>query len=293
EQTVTAGIVSATGRRDMGLATFENFIQTDAAINPGNSGGPLVNLRGEVVGVNTAITSRSGGHNGIGFAIPSDMVRSVTNAIIDRGHVTRGWLGVQIQPLDDELARSFGLTDSRGVLIADVLSDGPAATAGLESGDIVIAIDGRDLSSPSDVLNAVGTSSPGSRHRLGILRDGEQQTHEVTLGERPGAGATAQNSPAPGIRDLGLDVRAVTAEDARRLGLNGGGVLVSSVQPASAAAKAGLRPGDLVLRVGRERVDRPESFWSAIRAQDTSTGIRLQIQRGTMKRFVVITFQAE
>ncbi len=217
EQTVTAGIVSATGRSGMGLATYENFIQTDAAINPGNSGGPLVNLRGEVVGVNTAITSRGGGSLGIGFAIPSRMVHTVMDSIIDSGRVSRGWLGIQIQPLTDELARSFGAPDTNGVIVADVTADGPSREAGLEPGDIVTDVDGRHIEEPADLLNAIAESAPGSTIEVEVLRDGSRRDFEVTLGTRPSPADTVAAHTLSA--DLGLTVETLTPQIAEQLGV--------------------------------------------------------------------------
>jgi serine protease Do len=281
EQTVTAGIVSATGRHDMGLARFENFIQTDAAINPGNSGGPLVNLHGEVVGVNTAITSRSGGHNGIGFAIPSDMVRTVTDSIIDNGRIARGWLGVSIQPLTPELAESFGLESADGVLIADVLADGPSADAGVEPGDVVTAIGDRAIASRGELLHAIGTSAPGTELTLHVVRDGSERAIDVTLGERPADEATT-GGPVSGARPasaLGLTVEP--AED-------GSGVVVTAVTQDGRAARAGLRPGDVILRVGRSEVPDPEAFRAAVAGAKADASLRLLIQRGSARQFLMV-----
>ncbi|MCP3903172.1 MAG: Do family serine endopeptidase [Planctomycetes bacterium] len=289
EQTVTAGIVSATGRSDMGLATFEDFIQTDAAINPGNSGGPLVDLRGEVIGVNTAITSRSGGHNGIGFAIPSEIVRNVTGAIIDTGSVSRGWLGVQIQPLTDDLARTFGLDHADGALISEVMPDSPAAKAGVRQGDVVIAVDDEDIRKTSDLLNAVGASSPGTEHELELMRDGSRHTVTVTLGSRVGSGknsSDAGRATRPLPEQFGL-----TVSPSPRQGVHGQpdpGVLVEAVQPEGPAAEAGLRRGDVILEVGSHPVADPASFARHLSDTDDASPIRLLIRRGAQRRFVVM-----
>jgi serine protease Do len=293
EQTVTAGIVSATSRSGMGLATFENFIQTDAAINPGNSGGPLVNLRGEVIGVNTAITTRSGGYQGIGFAIPSSMVREVMHEIIADGRVSRGWLGVSIQPLTDDLADSFGLDDDTGVLIADVHADGPSVKAGLKPGDVVTRIGGKPLTSTSELMNAVADADPGRALEVEVIRDGKPRTVKVTLGERPAAPQLAAGAGGPDLSgELGLAIQPLTPETAERFGLSADrGVLVANVMPGSAAAEAGLRPGDVILKVGTRSVNTPRDFWSALSGEKLDDGVRLLVQSGPAKRFVILRSQ--
>jgi serine protease DegS len=184
-QTVTQGIVSATGRSQLGISTFENFIQTDAAINPGNSGGALINPYGDLVGINTAIFSRSGGSQGIGFAIPTSLAKNVMTQIIEHGEAIRGWLGVEIQTLTPALAESFGLADGQGLLIAGVLANGPAAVAGLEAGDIVTEIDGKKVTDASLGLNVIAQTKPGSRIALRGLRQGQPFMREVTVSKRP------------------------------------------------------------------------------------------------------------
>lgn len=184
-QTVTMGIVSATGRNELGLTTFENFIQTDAAINPGNSGGALINARGELVGINTAIFSRTGGSQGIGFAIPVSLARGIMTQIIEKGRVSRGWLGVEIQEISPELARSFGLASAEGALIAGVLPRGPAASAGLEAGDVITAIDDEPVASVREALDAIAGRTPGTELTIGAVRNGRQFEVEVEVAERP------------------------------------------------------------------------------------------------------------
>ena len=190
-QTVTMGIVSATGRHQLGLNTFENFIQTDAAINHGNSGGALVNARGELVGINTAIYSRSGGSQGIGFAIPISLARGIMEQIIEHGHVRRGWLGIEVQDISTDLAESFGLADTNGVVVAGVLRDGPADHAGVEPGDVITALDGQGVGNVRDTLNAIAAHTPGSTIAIAGIRNGHNQELKVTVGERP-----AQQQPA-------------------------------------------------------------------------------------------------
>ncbi len=276
EQTVTAGIVSATGRTGMGLATFENFIQTDAAINPGNSGGPLVSLNGEVVGVNTAISSRSGGFNGIGFAIPSQTVRGVMESLIDDGRVSRGWLGVQVQKLTPDLAASFGLEDTGGSLVATVVADGPAADAGLEAGDLIVALDGVPIEDTAALLNAIALTEPGARLQVELIRDGERRTFEVTLGERPTSAAGLAGGE-DAMQSLGLEVQTTDQ-----------GVVVRWVAPGGPAHAAGLRPGDLILKVGAADVDNEDGFRSALRGEAVDDGIRLLVQRGAGRLFLIL-----
>lgn len=184
-QTVTQGIVSATGRNQLGINTFEDFIQTDAAINPGNSGGALINARGDVIGINTAIFSRSGGSHGIGFAIPVDLAREVMTEIIEQGYVARGWLGIEVQAMNRELADSFGLDTPRGVLVAGILRDGPAQEAGIEIGDVITHLKGDAVNSPREALNIIARTDPGSALSIKLLRDGEEVELEATVAQRP------------------------------------------------------------------------------------------------------------
>ncbi len=184
-QTVTQGIVSATGRTEVGINLFEDFIQTDAAINPGNSGGALINALGELVGINTAIFTRSGGSHGIGFAIPVDLARDVMNEIIETGYVARGWLGIEVQAMDRALAESFGLERPRGVLIAGILNGGPAGRAGLQPGDVIVGLDGQRVDNAREALNAIARKRPGERIEIEALRDGETLQLEATVDQRP------------------------------------------------------------------------------------------------------------
>ena len=184
DQTVTAGIVSAKGRANVGITDYEDFIQTDAAINPGNSGGPLVNLQGEVIGLNTAIASRSGGSTGVGFAIPSDMVRRIMESILDKGRVDRGWLGVGIQDLNEELAKSFGLTSTRGALVGGVLPDGPAAQAGLKSGDVILKVGGKEIRDANHLRHLIAGIAPSKKVKLEVFREKKSIDMEVVIGLR-------------------------------------------------------------------------------------------------------------
>ena len=285
--TVTMGIVSAMGRADVGIVDYEDFIQTDAAINPGNSGGALVNLRGELVGVNTAIMSRSGGYQGIGFAIPSNMVGSIMRSLLTDGRVARGWLGVMIQDLRPGLAEAFEVETTEGVLVGDVVSDSPAQAAGVRRGDVIVALDGAPVASAAALRNAVGGLSPGSKVKMKLLRDGKSKLLTVKLGELPGDDQTASTEtrvPNPsGLTVAPLDAAARARhdvpEDIRQ------GVLVTEVQPLGTAARAGMRPGDVVLEVNRTPVGSVESF-SAAAAEGGNTLLLVWRDGGT--RWVVL-----
>lgn len=289
DQTVTAGIISAKSRANVGLTDYEDFIQTDAAINPGNSGGPLVNLHGEVVGINTAIASRSGGYMGVGFAIPSAMVQHVMDSIIADGHVTRGWLGAMIQDLDDDLAESFGYDSTDGVLIGDLVADGPGKKSGLQSGDIVIKYNGDVVESANELRNAVARTSPEDNVELEIFRDGDHKTIYVEIGQLE-EGSLRLGSSSDTAVDLGMTVQTLNADDARELGVkeNVKGVVVTNVEPGSLAARAMIRPKDVIVSVGGESIDSVAEFRDAMAQQEPEAGIRMQVLRGGFKRFVFI-----
>src|SRR5512143_430410 len=229
-QTVTMGIVSAVGRANVGIADYEDFIQTDAAINPGNSGGALVNVRGELVGINTAIFSTSGGYQGIGFAIPSNMVKSIMASLVKKGRVVRGWLGISIQNITPELAKQFNLKGEKGVLVSDVSENGPAEKAGLKRGDIIVEYDGKRTDEPNQFRNMVANTSPGEEHSLKVLRNDEVITLKVTIGELP---ADMQQAEAGAYENAlrGISVQDMTADIARKLNLPARvkGVIVNDV----------------------------------------------------------------
>jgi serine protease Do len=285
-QTVTAGIVSAKGRADVGIADYEDFIQTDAAINPGNSGGPLVNMKGEVVGINTAIASRTGGYMGIGFAIPSNMARDVMESIIDDGQVQRGYLGALIQDLDEDMARSFGFDSTSGVLIGDVVPDGPADKAGLRAGDIVVEYNGQPVRKAARFRNAVAATDPETEAELVVFRDGQRKTLKVRIGllESRFAGGVGSESAL----DLGMTVQTLTPELARKAGIDEDekGVIVTAVEPGGMAGRVGIRPGDVVVSVGSSSITDISDFRDAIKVEDLSNGIRMQVKREGARRFV-------
>ncbi len=290
DNTITAGIVSAKGRSLMGGGQYEDFIQTDAAINPGNSGGPLVNLRGQVVGINTAIFSRSGGYMGIGFAIPINMAKDVMQSLIQRGKVVRGWLGVGIQDLTEELARSFNYTDTTGALVGHVEKDGPADKAGLKQGDIIISMDGDKIKNINQLRNAVAAVEPGKKVKLELIRNGRKESAEVKVGELPAQAEaeTKEEEESPSI-DLGISIDTVTPELGRRLGLKAeSGVIVKSVEPGSTAARAGILPRDIIVSLDSERIDSVGDFNKALAKADLKKGIRMVVQTGNMERFVFL-----
>jgi serine protease Do len=288
QSTVTAGIISAKARQ-IGQGPFDDFLQTDAAINPGNSGGPLVNMQAEVIGINTAIVA---GGSGIGFAIPSNMARKIYTELATRGRVSRGWLGVSIQPLTPELARSFGSHDTKGVLISDVMPDSPAGKAGLKPGDILTEFEGRKTEVPGDLQRAVGLTAPGADVRVKVWRDGVEQAVTVKVGEAPDEREASSRGGgrggAPSV--LGMDVRPITPEVARQLNLKTGeGVIVARVEDGSAAADAGIQRGDVIREINRQKVRTVGDYERLTR--DVKEGDRLTVllQRGPMSLYVAFT----
>ncbi|MBI4241316.1 MAG: Do family serine endopeptidase [Candidatus Rokubacteria bacterium] len=285
EQTVTAGIISAKGRI-IGQGPFDDFLQTDAAINPGNSGGPLVNMNGEVVGINTAIVA---GGQGIGFAIPINMAKRIYTDLVARGKVARGWLGVSVQPLTAELAKSFGAKADKGVLIADVVQESPAHKAGLQPGDIILDFDGKKVEGPPDLQRAVGLTNPGKAVQVKIWRDRGEQQLEVKIVETPDEGQVLR-SAARGKSLLGLEVRAITPELARQLGLrNAEGVQVSRVEDGSPAEEAGIQRGDLIREINRQRVKALGDYDRMVRDLKPGDRVTVLLQRGPMSLYVAFT----
>ncbi len=286
--TVTSGIVSAKNRNSMGITDYENFLQTDAAINPGNSGGPLVNLQGQVIGINTAIISRSGGYNGIGFAIPINMGQQICQQLMEHGSVTRGYLGVMIQPLTSDLAESFGLADDAGVLVGDVTADGPAQEAGIQRGDVIVEMDGQVAKSVPQLRNRIAMVKPGTGVKLVVLRDGKRQNITLKVGQLPGDNSLA-GVPTTATDSLGLSVQTLNAELAAQLGLdNAKGVVVTRVAPGSAAAENGIKPGTLIKEVNRQPVHSASDFAKAVKQLSEKDSVLLLIREGEHTRFVVI-----
>ncbi len=284
--TATAGIVSARGRQ-IGAGPYDDFIQTDAPINPGNSGGPLFNTAGEVVGVNTAIFSPSGGNIGIGFAVPSSLAQMVVAQLKEHGRVERGWLGVSMQRLDPELAAALSAGETKGALIAGVERDGPAARAGLRPGDLVTAVDGRPIALPRDLAEAVAAVKPGGTITLRLLRDGQPVEQKVTLGQSPGTReARVTGEERQSQANLGLAL----APNPR----GGEGAVVAEVRPDSLAAAQGLQPGDVILRAGDRAVRGPRDVAEAVGVarKEGKPAIALQIEREGGQAFVALPLKA-
>jgi serine protease Do len=287
-ETVTMGIVSAKGRSNVGIVDYEDFIQTDAAINPGNSGGALVNLQGELVGMNTAILSRSGQNNGIGFAVPSNMVKPVIDQIREHGHVRRGWLGVAIQDLTPDLAKGLDIKTDHGVVISDVLENGPAARAGIQTGDVVTKLNGDPLANASTLRNLIAMLGPGTSAKLTINRHGEAKDISVKL-EQKKESAESQATPSEEQGSLsGVGLQDVTPALRQQLELPGkikGGVVVTEVDPMSKAARAGLREGDVIVSVNRKAV----ASTSDLRAMGIDKGrALLRVWRGGSYLFIAL-----
>ena len=290
-QTVTAGIVSAKGRT-LGQGPFDDFIQTDAAINPGNSGGPLVNLQGEVVGINTAILSRTGGSLGIGFAIPVNHARQIYTQLTTRGKVTRGWLGVSVQPLTAELAKSFGSGEREGVLVADVVDGSPAQRSGLQAGDVILAFNDRPVAAPGDLQRAVGLTEPGHTVRLRILRDGAERVLEMRLTQAPDEGDTPARAASSARSLLGLEVKPMTPDLARRLSLRTpDGVVVTAVEPGGPAEQGGIQPGDVIRELNRQRVGTLGDFEKLAVGLKPGDRVTLLLQRADSALFVAFTLR--
>ncbi len=317
-QTMTQGIISAKGRSQMNIIashdpslaklTYENYLQTDAAINPGNSGGPLVNLKGEVVGINAAIASSTGAYNGVGFSIPSNDARWVMKSLIEHGKVVRGYLGISIEdianaaPDDKDLIdsiRKAGFTGKDGVLVREITVNGPAAKAGLEAGDVITAINGKPFNTLDDLRREIAKTAPDTKLNLSIFRDGKIQDIAATVGTQPDTVRTvASNSqkmraPTVNTGELGVRVEDIDRATAREYGLTDRkGAVITSVAPDSAAAKSGLKPGDVVTRLNKTEITSAKQFADAIADAKLSDGVRLTVRtEDGMDRLVLIRKQ--
>jgi serine protease Do len=301
--TVTVGVISAVKRTGIGIAAYENFIQTDAAINPGNSGGPLVDLNGQAIGINTAIVSESGGYMGIGFAIPINMARMVADQLRKTGKVVRGYMGFYAEDVTPEIAQPLGLERTQGVIIAQVEKSSPAAEAGLQPRDVILEMNGNPIKDYDTFRNAIAAMRPGTAVQLLVWRDGKTFEQTVTLGERPTEPGQArqprQQPPSPQTpqearQSLGVEVQNLTRSLAQRFGYQPGeGVIVTAVTPEGPASNAGIRPGDLIASVNRQPVSSVEQLAAAVRAARKSEQALLLIRRGEASRFVVVHFGSQ
>ncbi len=291
-ETVTAGIISAKSR-GIGINEREDFLQTDAAINPGNSGGPLVNVKGEVVGINTAISSRSGGNEGIGFAVPANVAKWVSAQLINKGTVHRAYLGVGIQPVTSELSKQFGLTAVTGAVITDVKGDSAAAKAGLEAGDVIVEFDKQPVAGPRELQNLVERAATDQKHDVTVMRNGEKKQLAVNLQAQAEKQTSALSKGGAASDSLmeryGLEASDLTKDVAKQLGLEGQqGVVITGVKPGSAAFQAGFREGMLITRVGQMPVKSMEEFLSLVKAAKTNEGLLLLVRTQQGSQFLVL-----
>jgi serine protease Do len=288
ENTVTAGIVSAKGRH-IGAGPYDNFIQTDASINPGNSGGPLINLRGEVVGINSAIYSRSGGNIGIGFASPINIAKDLLPDLEQKGHVTRGWLGVLIQKVTPEIAESLGLADASGALVADVMKEGPAKAGGVQVGDVIVEFNGRAVKDSTDLPLLVARTPVGKIVKVKVLRAKAEKLLDVRVQELKEDEVEVASAQG-GTSDLGVTVQNLTPELAESLGLDTSakGVVVAGVTPGSAADDAQLRRGDVILEVNRKPVKDAAAFRAAVKSAEKAKSVLLLVKRGDSTIFLAL-----
>jgi serine protease Do len=282
-QTVTMGIVSATGRANLGIEDYEDFIQTDAAINPGNSGGALIDGRGQLIGINTAILSHSGGNQGVGFAIPINLVKRVMDQIVDHGHVVRGFLGATIQDVTPTMAKALGLNEAGGVLIGDVTAKGPAAQAGLKAGDVVIKLNGETVADSAALRLHISETDPGTTVPLTVRRGSDTLNLNVKLGELPADHEKTADGSTDNDGLQGLQVEPISPAARQQLHLSdeAQGVVVSQVDPNSAAADAGIRPGDLVAEVNHQSVTTVSEFEQAMRNTQTKAILLRIVREGT------------
>jgi serine protease Do len=297
ETSVTSGIISGKGRGNVGIVDYEEFLQTDAAINPGNSGGPLINLEGDVIGINTAIATRNGGYQGVSFAIPMNFVKPVVQALLDDGRVRRAWLGVQIQDVTPELARGLDLKVPEGVAIIEVHDNTPAEQAGLRNGDVVLSMDHKPTPNSSLFRNRVSLSHPGQRVAFEILRDGDVKQVDVVLGELTEEvlasvqrGRSAVPAQPPSAPDFGMQLSELTSalREEYHLSRRTVGIIVTAVAPGSGAAAAGLEPGDVIRAVDRQAIESLRQFSSAMTSRANDRPITLSVKRRNQSFFVTL-----
>ncbi len=288
--TVTLGIVSALGRGRMGITQYEDFIQTDAAINPGNSGGALVNQAGELVGINTAIISQTGGYQGVGFAVPASMAKPVLESLVATGKVVRGYLGVAIQDLTPDLAKSFGLKQVRGALVSSIAEDSPAERAGLKQGDVITAYQDKPVEDPGALQREVTRTPVGTKAALKVVRDGRDLELTVTVGEQSERARVAGADPAVENALAGLDVQSLNQQMARELGITGkaNGVVVVGVEPGSLADRAGVAQGDVIREINRQPVKSVKDYEKVASSLRKDEPALLLINRRGASLFVTV-----
>ncbi|MGH9711686.1 MAG: DegQ family serine endoprotease [Candidatus Acidiferrales bacterium] len=289
-ETATMGIVSAKGRGGLGIENYEDFIQTDAAINPGNSGGALIDLHGNLVGINTAIlTGGTGGNQGVGFAIPINLVRNVIDQIREHGKVVRGYLGVYIQDVTPDIAKQFNLNETRGALIGDVSAGTPGARAGLKRGDVIVGLNGQEITDANQLRLDISQTAPGTAVELKVWRDGKTQDMNITLGELPEKAVKASMNEESGGGLEGVEVEDLTPDIAQQLNLRAGtrGVVISSVDPSSAAASQGLKQGDVIQEVNHKPVTNVEEYRHALAGAQKGS-VLLLVNHGGITGYVVI-----
>ncbi len=298
EHSVTAGIISAKGRAAVGLADYEDFLQTDAAINPGNSGGPLVNLRGEVIGMNTAIASRSGGYQGVGFAIPITMAKDIMDELMAHGKVTRSWLGVSIQDVTSDLASSLKIDEHSGVVVADVVGESPAGRAGIEEGDVILSLDGKPAGSVAQFRNRVSRLTPGDRVAVDVLREGDRKKFDIKLEEKPEdrvVSRSERSNDDNGDQGFGFELANITPSLLRQLNVNVNakdrpdGVVITSVESGSPAEEAGLRAGDIVRGVNRKHVHSVQEFKAEVSRTKSKEPVALLVRREDRSFYVTLS----
>jgi len=291
QETVTAGIISAKSR-GIGISEREDYLQTDAAINPGNSGGPLVNLQGEVIGINTAISTHSGGSEGVGFAVPINLAKWISHELVDSGSVKRAFLGVGIQPMTSEMSKHFGMSTVEGAVVTEVRPDTPAARAGIQSGDVIVRFDDHTVRSPRDLQAVVERSGVGASHKVVVYRNGKQETVNVTLQAAPKSTDSEsgdQSAAKSEFSSLGMDVSNLSPEVASHLGMKDvKGVVVSAVTSQGPAEAAGLKEGMVISRVGKTDVTSVESFRSAMTKANLKDGVLMLVRTTEGSRFLVL-----
>ncbi len=289
--TVTMGIISATGREGFGLADYEYYIQTDAAINPGNSGGALININGKLIGINTAIFSRNGGYMGIGFAIPSNMVKQVVDELINKGKVTRGWLGVYIQNITPEIAKNFKFEGRKGVLVADIMKDSPAKRAQIEIGDIIISVNGIEVSDINQLRRYVASLKPGSTAKVKIFRAGQELERDVLIAELPSQ-VQGPEEKMEEVDTIGMRVGDITEENAYKFRITDTtGVIVLEIQEQSPAYEAGMMAGDIIKEIENTPVENVDRYNKLLKQYEKKETLLLLVKRGGVHKFVVIKKQ--